>query len=297
MGVSIAMKKVWIPSILSILCLICSATVVLGKQVMADELSYVVFDQSYERLKAIDMQAKDLYEFGNYNHKQAMYHSIQKLKQLLKDDQIKRYGTSKGWQQIEEDVITMEKALVKGSLRIQWQEPLNRIMLAIDSLMQTEHGPWLQYEALLLDDLRQVKQATKRLAGDRSEAASGMLSMMKLRVERMQPAAYMVGDEFRMNELKERMDQLSAFFSETIGVKWTSKQEELLQRSISGLELTIHEVFKQSEQTMIIPIGMERTNVAAINMALLLGAFISSLLAFAGWRKYKQNPYGIKPIE
>lgn len=297
MGVNKSMKKIWVPSILCILCFICSATVVLGKQLATDELSYVVFDQSYDRLKAVDMQTKELYELGKDNHKQAMFYSIQKLKQLLADEQVKRYGTARGWQQVEADVAAIERALIGDSLKMHWQEPMNRVMLAIDALMQTERGPWLQYESLLLEDLRQVKQATKRLAGSRSEAAAGMLTMMKLRVERMQPAAYMVGDELRMYELTERMEQLHTFLIETIGVEWSSKQEELLQQSLTGLELTIHEVFKQSEQTMTIPLEIGRANLAPMNMALLMGAFIFALLAFTGWRKYKQNPYGTKPIE
>lgn len=255
-----------------------------------------VFDQSFDKLIKLDQSISQLYEFSKEKNKQAVYQSIQQIKKQLNEPQLMKYGTVSGWKHMKQDVLAAEETILNNKPSIEWREYISSLRLASDSLLQREHGPWLQYESVLLDDIRSVKIASQSTV---SPKLNGIVSHMKIfsnRASRMEAAAYMVGDEMRIIELMERNQQLSDWLSGMQGQTWTVTHQKQLDKAIEGIEVTVHALFDQATETITLPEMTTSTGLKPPMFAFIIGTIISSVLTYTAYRKYKQLPYGIKKI-
>lgn len=278
------------------ICLLYSGASVLGYSGV-DRTSDMM-DSSYTRLLKLDQSISELYAQGNESHKQAAYKTLQNIKKQLNNTELLRYGTVTAWKQMKQDVLTIEQAIINNEPNVVWREPISSLLLASDALLQDEHGPWLQYESVLLDDLRSIKTTSASTISNnkKTNAVIAQLTIFGQRVDRMQTAAYMVGDEMRMTELQLRSDQLNRFFKDGTQVTWTPQQFKEIETAISNVEETIHTLFAQAEETITVPVVSASSGWNPTTLALLIGALISGLLTFTAYRKYKQAPYGVKKV-
>jgi len=250
-------------------------------------------DKGKVRLIKLEQTIAELYEQGNASHKQEVYRLIQSLKHQLDEPKLLQYGTVNAWTMMKGDVLTVEKALINRESGIVWREPINRLRLAVDSLLQAEQGPWLQYEALLLDDIQSIRRVSHSKRDNKVELTNIYVEKLFERIGRMEMAAYMVGDEQVMSQLLKRADMLHHFIiSHEDG--WNQSQHKNLVTMLDSMELTVHALFAQATGTITVPVVTVPTGVNSTSFALLIGAIISGFLAFAGYRKYKQEPYGVK---
>ncbi|HIW32671.1 MAG TPA: hypothetical protein IAA29_07780 [Candidatus Paenibacillus intestinavium] len=287
--------KIVLLALFCIICLLSSGASVLG---YSDNRTSDVDDPSYARLLKLDRSISELYAEGNESHKQAAYKTVKNIKNQLNQPQLLRYGTATAWKQMKQDVLAIEEGIVNNKPNVIWREPISSLLLASDALLQAEHGPWLQYESVLLDDLQSIRKATILTVppDDKTKYVIAHLTIFQQRVDRMQTAAYMVGDELRMAELLQRTLQLNGFFEEASQVTWTPQQAKEIETAINNIEETIHTLFAQAEETITVPIVDASSGWNPTTLALLIGAFISGLLTFTAYRKYKQAPFGVKKV-
>lgn|GEM_PF-1482627 len=288
--------KIILLALFCMICLLSSGASVLG---YTDTLGTSDDkDLSYTLLLKLDRSISELYTEGNDSHKQAAYKTLQNIKNQLNNIELLQYGTVTAWKQMKQDVLTIEQGIINNEPNVVWRGPISSLLLASDALLQAEHGPWLQYESVLLDDLQSIRRSSaSTISNDKkTNAVIAQLTIFKQRVDRMQTAAYMVGDEMRMTELLQRTDQLSGFFRDTSQVTWTSQQFKEIESAIHNIEETIHTLFAQAEETITVPVVSASSGWNPTTLALLIGALISGLLTFTAYRKYKQAPYGVKKV-
>lgn len=288
--------KIFLLALFCIICTLSSGAFVLGYS-GTDRTSDTV-DSSYARLLKLDRSISELYTQGNESHKQAAYKTVQNIKNQLNQPQLLRYGTATAWKKMKQDVLAVEQSIITNKPNAVWREPISALLLASDALLQDEHGPWLQYETVLLDDLQSIRAATILTvpAKDKTKYVMAHLTIFKQRVARMQTAAYMVGDEMRMTELLQRTLQLNDFFEDASQVTWTPQQAKEIETAMNNIEETIRTLFAQAEETITVPVVNVSSGWTPTNLALLMGALVSGLLTFTAYRKYRQAPYGVKKV-
>lgn len=282
--------RTWIMACLCVCCIIGTAATVFGK-----DLSILPNEHSAaeKRLVKLENTIAELYKQSNDYHKQEVFRLLQSLKHQLDEPELLQFGTANAWIMMKSDVLAAEKALVAGKAGIVWREPVNRLRLAVDALLQAEHGPWLQYESLMLDDLQSIRRASRSSQTHAPEMTAIYVEKLFERIGRMEVAAYMVGDEEQMNQLLKRSELLKNFMI-LHPDGWTQEQQSRLMAIVDQLELSVHALFAQAEETITVPAVSMPTGINPTSFALFIGAIISGFLTFAGYRKYKQEPYGVK---
>lgn len=281
--------RIVIMSCVSLICFFSMLAIVFGKV----EAKVEQLDKGAVRLIKLEQTIAELYEQGNASHKQEVYRLIQSLKHQLNEPELLQYGTANAWTMMKSDVLTVEKALINREAGIVWREPINRLRLAVDSLLQAEQGPWLQYEALLLDDIQSIRRVSQSKRDNKVELTNIYVEKLFERIDRMEMAAYMVGDEQVMTQLLKRADTLQHFIT-SHNDGWNQSQHKSLVTILDGMELTVHALFAQATGTITVPVVTAPVGINQTSFALFIGTIISGFLAFAGYRKYKQEPYGVK---
>ncbi|MFC6332259.1 sporulation protein YpjB [Paenibacillus septentrionalis] len=279
--------------ILTCLCVVClmgMTATVFGNQA---NWTHDPQNEAAARLMKLEHTIAELYEQGNASHKQEVYRLIQSIKHQFNQPELLKFGTVNAWKMMKSDVVNVEQALINGESGIVWREPINRLRLAVDSLLQSEQGPWLQYESLLLDDIKSIRKASHLNRDNTVELTSIYVQKLFEHIGRMEMAAYMVGDEEVMNQLWKRAELLKHFMkSHENG--WNQAQHKDMITILDGMELSVHALFAQAEETITVPTVTVPSNIHATGFAFFIGTIISGFLAFASYRKYKQEPYGVK---
>lgn len=281
--------RILIMACISIICFYGTLATVFGKVEARAEHP----DKGTARLIKLEQTIAELYKQGNASHKQEVFRLIQSLKHQLDEPELLQYGTANAWTLMKGDVLTIEKALINRESGIVWREPISRLRLAVDSLLQAEQGPWLQYESLLLDDIQSIRRVSHSNRDNKVELTKIYVEKLFERIDRMEMAAYMVGDERVMTQLLKRADMLHHFIA-SHEEGWNQAQHKSLVTILDGMELTVHALFAQATGTITVPVVTAPIGVNPTSFALFIGAIISGFLAFAGYRKYKQEPYGVK---
>lgn len=285
--------RVIIPLILCVVMTIGSAGAAWGSMLPVAVPAAIPGGEAYNQLLRLDEIAAALYDAANDNNRQAGYIQLQKLFRLIDRDAQSSYGSEAGWSIIREDAALIEHALEKGVAGSGWLYLAARIRLAVDAAVHQERALWLQYESLLLDDVVRVKQAWKRQSGDNPAAARAMMHSLIAHVERIEPASRMSGSLARAQQLKERAvytDKLLEAYRDT-----GEGNAAEIDASIRALEHAVLTLFQDAEGAQSVPAIASPATSNPIGWALFLGAVISAVLAYSGWRKYKQNPFDIKP--
>lgn len=281
--------RIWIMAFLCLFCTLGTAATVFGKDArVPDEGS-----AARQRLLTLEKTIADLYKQSNDSHKQEVYRLLQSLKHQLNEPQLLQYGTANGWIMMKNDVLAVEKALIEQKAGIVWREPVIRLRLAVDALLQAEHGPWLQYESLMLDDLQSIRRASRSDKAYAPETTAIYVEKLFERMSRMEIAAFMVGDEDQMKQLLKRSELLQSFMA-VHQDGWNQEQQRRLMTIVDNIELSVHALFAQAEETITVPAVTVPVGMNTTSFALLIGAIISGILTFTGYRKYKQVPYGVK---
>ena len=252
-------------------------------------------DRPNEALLRVEAASEKLYAAAYSGNRQEAYRHAQRLRQLLNDEQLYVYGTADGWSAMAGDAAAMERALAAGAPVTAWIEEASRIRLAADAMVRPESALWLQYEKLLAEDVMRLKQDFKRHSGSAADAASARLNVLRDHARRVEPAAIAAGSGLRMRELTERISYSGRLLKSVHGQP-SGGDVRSIEQSFGALELAIRGIFESrgadgSQSAVAVPSVSH-----PIRWALFMGAFISAVLSYAGWRKYKNNPYGVKPL-
>lgn len=285
-----------IPLIVCLIMTAGSATVVWGGS--SPEWSYTLLsaDSPYRQLYKLDETATALYTAAYADNRQAAYAELQQLDKLLSNTMLHEYGTPEGWALLTEDTTAIEHALTRGLHLHSWMEQAVRVRLGVDALVGGNGALWLQYEGLLQDDLVSVRKALKRQTDDSAVAARAMLNELNQHARRIEIAAIYAGDSIRMNELLARITYTDRLLESLIGLDSNVGRIEEVEKSLSGIESAINGVFLPYEDAFALPAASVPAAPHPLQWSLFLGTIISAVLTWTGWRKYKQNPYGVKRL-
>ncbi|MFD0586929.1 sporulation protein YpjB [Paenibacillus sp. GCM10027627] len=286
-------SRFWIPFVVCLVLTFGSAGIVWGGAIPSGNNSFLFTDRPYEELFRMDETATALYTAANTNNRQLAFAELQKLKRHFNNEMLRGYGTLPGWLALEQEWNAIEHALASGVKHSLWIEHAVRIRLGTDSLIAGNQALWLQYEKLLLDDIANVRQTWRAQSSDPALASAAMLQGLEMHATRIEAAASFSGDTLRMEELSERIRYTKQLLLSKNKMA-RANNGAAVESSIHAMENAINGIFSNAQAVSVEPIVTTAAFFSPVKWAFFLGTFISAVLSWTGWRKYKQRPYGIK---
>jgi hypothetical protein len=98
-----------------------------------------------------------------------------------------------------------------------------------------------------------------------------------------------------MNELLHRISYSNRLLEAAAHGKSNTDPVQI-EQSFDGIQAAISGVFLHYEDALAIPIADSSALGHPLQWSLILGTIISAVLAWSGWRKYKERPYGVKKL-
>lgn len=282
-----------IPFVVCIVMTIGYANLVWGSGASLQAFASRLTPDPSKQVQRMDNIASSLYEAAYTNNRQAAYQYVQQLQQLVDGELKYAAGNAEGWQAVERDANTIEKTLVKGSLGTSWFVEAARIKLTADALARPNNALWLQYEKIMLDDISRVEKAWKRQTDDGAIAARAVMISLEKHADRIKPAVSMMYGSKHETELMERIQYTNRLLEAS---RKDKNNVASINRSMLELKDTLTRMFNQNQLEADVPVVAAVPISNPLRWTLLLGAFISAILTYTGWRKYKENPFGVKPI-
>lgn len=282
-----------IPFVVCIVMTIGYANLVWGSGASLQAFASRLTPDPSKQVQRMDNIASSLYEAAYTNNRQAAYQYVQQLQQLVDGELKYAAGNAEGWQAVERDANTIEKTLVKGSLGTSWFVEAARIKLTADALARPNNALWLQYEKIMLDDISRVEKAWKRQTDDGAIAARAVMISLEKHADRIKPAVSMMYGSKHGTELMERIQYTNRLLEAS---RKDKNNVASINRSMLELKDTLTRMFNQNQLEADVPVVAAVPISNPLRWTLLLGAFISAILTYTGWRKYKENPFGVKPI-
>ncbi|MHA7963482.1 sporulation protein YpjB [Paenibacillus sp. CAU 1782] len=285
------------PLILCILLTLASSWSVWIRPINAGHL-----DQSpgghHIQLQVMNNTASDLYAAALSNERHLAYNRLMKLKQQTEAGMLRGFGTEAGWVALDNEMTETEALLLSGSPSRAWAEGAARIALAADAMSSGSGGLWLQYEKLLEDDLAAIRKAWKRSAGDPAAAAAARLNSFSAHAGRIAPAALMAGSAQATEQLLRSISEAAALLDAKMAGTADERRLQLaVEAAFVSMENASSAMFEgEAYRSSVQPISASAGRPDVMQWALFLGTLISAVLTWTGWRKYKQNPFGVKTL-
>lgn len=250
----------------------------------------------YAELQKMNADAAALYAEAHANNRQSAYMLLLKVKNQAADIMLRSFGSKSGWDKLDLELSAAEESLSAGKQSHEWMENAARIALAADALASGSGGLWLQYEKLLEDDMVVLRRAWKRGSGEPS-AAAAILNGVSAHAGRVEAAASMAGSPEHAERLISEISRLEARLNALAsGASDTSRLTLAVEASFLSMEEEIARMFAGAAYDSAFKPVTAAERPGLLQWALFLGTVISAVLTWAGWRKYKQNPFGVKPL-
>ncbi|RCW51084.1 sporulation protein YpjB [Paenibacillus prosopidis] len=282
-----------VPFVICIVMTIGSAGAVWGDSAALSPYISILSTSPYKQLTRLDETANALYEAANTDNRQAGFLHVQQLERMIKGELKGKSGKMEGWAAIEQDARAIEQTIRSSETSSGWLKEAARIRLATDALVRPEHALWLQYESIMLDDLSRVEKAWKRQTGDGAIAARATMNSLQEHAERIEPAISMIYGSMHGAELNERI----RYTNQLLETKKSSPLNEvMINHSLKALNTAIVKMFDHSGRAEVMPAVAPLATSNPLSWTFFLGAIISAVLTYSGWRKYKNNPFGVKPL-
>jgi sporulation protein YpjB len=282
-----------IPFVLCIVMTIGYVNLVWGSGAALQAYATMLTPDPGKQVQRLDDIASSLYEAAYTNNRQAAYQYVQQLQQMVDGELKYSSGNADGWVAVEKDARAIEKALVNGSIGTSWFLEAARLKLASDALARPENALWLQYEKIMLDDISRVEKAWKRQTDDGAIAARAVMISLEQHAKRIKPAVSILYGSKHEAELTERIQYTNRLLEASRNDKNNNAR---INRSLLELKETLVRLFNQNQLEADVPVVAAVPISNPLRWTLFLGAFISAILTYTGWRKYKTNPFGVKPL-
>jgi len=255
--------------------------------------SAVIADDEAKLLERMNESAAALYEAAYTDNRQSAFLYLQRLQRQLDTLADNGWSDRIEWRSLREDTDAIERSLAKGKPFAEWLNAAARLKLTLDAAVLKERALWVNYEKVMYDDLDRLNKAWSRQSIDRSSAALAALKSLEEHAGRIQPAAAAVVGERSAAELMERVRHTKSLLAANEqGISNASQ----IDRSLKALGATIERVFKTVKQDELPAAALPAAAGNPLSWSFFLGAVISAVLTYTGWRKYKHTPYGVKPL-
>ncbi len=281
------------PMVICIVMTIGSVGTVWASHLSHGSSMLVLASDPYKKLIRLDEIASSLYIAAYTNNRQSGYNQVQQLQGMLDAGLSFLPGYHEGWALLEGDAQFIRETLLSGTTRTGWLLEAARIRLATDALIRQEHALWLQYERLMQDDMLRVQRAWKRPTGDGAVAARAAMNSLQEHHERIAPTLALLYGSHYSEEMKERIRYTNQLLEATTV---SAANEAMVNHSLKALNESITRLFDQNGRREALPAIAPFAAANPVKWTLFLGAVISAVLAYSGWRKYKADPFGVKPL-
>ncbi|MGG4142818.1 sporulation protein YpjB [Paenibacillus algorifonticola] len=247
-----------------------------------------------ELMRRFEEAAHSLYKASYADNRQAGYKYVQQLERLLPQLETGIEGRPAGWAKLQQSIRAVSDELLSKKQSVAWMESSARIHLTADAMLRPASGLWMQYERVMLEDVSRVRKAWKRPYEERADAARAVMDNLSAHLALVEGPAFMLRPEGRAKELQERIRYTNVLLS--AGPK-DQAQAGRVDEALTQLGAAVSRLFTDKPQTIVEePALAPPASANPVSWTLLLGAIIMAVLAYKSWRKYKQQPYGIKPL-
>lgn len=240
-----------------------------------------------------DETAESLYNAAKQSNRQAGYLYIQQLRMMMSKQLQQTWRGSEGWDLMERSAAEVEEALAAGKPEADWLAGAARLRLAADVMRRPEAPLWFSYETVMRDDMNKVIKAWNRTDGQNAESARATLQTLAVHLDRIEAAAKLQQDPGKINEAKAKLAYTARLLE---AGKRDNAQTEWTSAALAELKIEILRIFEGTPAAEPLPAVAPIHAGHPVYWMLLLGAIIAGALAFAGYRKYKGQPYGVKPF-
>ncbi|ANY68896.1 hypothetical protein BBD42_22250 [Paenibacillus sp. BIHB 4019] len=247
-----------------------------------------------ELMRRFEEAALSLYKASYADNRQAGYKYVQQLERLVPQLETGIEGRPAGWAKLQQSIRAVSDELLSKKQSSAWMEASARIHLTADAMLRPASGLWMQYERVMLEDVSRVRKAWKRPYEERANAARAAMDNLSAHLALVEGPAFMLRPEGRAAELQERIRYTNVLLS--AGPK-DQAQAGRVDEALTQLGAAVSRLFTDKPQAVVEePALAPPASANPVSWTLLLGAIIMAVLAYKSWRKYKQQPYGIKPL-
>lgn len=283
------MRRVIIPALLSLAMLLGSVASVWADSASTSQANLVAPETAIR----FDRTAELLYRAARESNRQAGYLYVQQLRGMM-DKQMKRLPLSEaGWAIVERSAAEIEYKLSNGKPGSDWLSDAARIRLAADAIVRPEAPLWHSYETVMRDDLERVVKAWNRMDGRGAESARAAIDLLAVHYDRIEAAVKLQADPAKADGLKERIAYTTGLLEAD---KRQEAQPDWTNQALADLETSLSVLFEGTAAAEPLPAVAPIHAGHPVSWILMLGSVIMGVLAYVGYRKYKQQPYGIKPF-
>ncbi|GFN30673.1 sporulation protein YpjB [Paenibacillus xylaniclasticus] len=240
-----------------------------------------------------------LYEAAVDGNRQLAYRAVQQVSLLLQSSLGRIGGTAQGWQLVEQYTASMLDKLKAGATAVKWRPDAVRIKLAVDAAEADESGMpqtamWLQYKPVISEDIARVKLALDQQSKEAFASARASLNILSERTERIAGAAVMANKQTHIQSLNDGIAYAARLLDAGQRGELTRRlSNQLLNPAEAAAARLFDTEWQAADQQApaMAPIG----GGVPHRWILGLSSFISGLLAYVSWRKYKSSPYHVIP--
>jgi hypothetical protein len=243
-----------------------------------------------DRLDRLELLTRSFYLAAVEGNRQLAYASLLRIEDAAESPELRAIGEPAGWSRIDATIAAARKALVRERDVSAWREEASRLLLAVDALAPGRESLWLGYGRLIGDDLDRMRRGWQRGGREGAEAAAVSLRLMKERVERLEAAAALnrpLPAVMRLGERIRYAEKLLGAAAETGEANrvWIEESFDAIGRAAE--ELFGPEAVRSSARPADDP---SPAWIAA------LSAILCAALGYAGYRKYRQDRWGITSV-
>jgi len=288
--------RIIIPFVITVMmtigCIAAAASGTNHSYITASSSAVIAGDES-KLLERMNESAAALYEAVYADNRQAAFLYLQRLQRQLDAMADNGWSNEPKWHSLREDTEAIAYSLAKGKPLAEWINAVARLKLTMDAAVLKERALWVNYEKVMQDDFDRLNKAWSRQTIDRSSAALAAMKSLEEHAERIKPAAASVVGERSAAELMERIRHTKSLLAANEqGISNASQ----IDKSLGALAATIEMLFKTVKQNELPAAALPVAAGNPLSWSFFLGAVISAVLTYTGWRKYKHTPYGVKPL-
>lgn len=241
------------------------------------------------RLDRLELLAQSFYLAAVEGNRQLAYASLLRIEEAAASAELRMLGEPAGWSRFDGRLAAARKALARGRNPSVWREEASRLLLAVDALSPGRGSLWLEYGRLFGDDLDRMRRGWQRGGKEGAAAAAASLRLMKERAERLEAAAALARPLPAVQLLLERIRYAERLL---VAAQAGAANRSWVEQSFDGIEQAAEELF--GPEAMSSPaIAGDHPSAAWIAS---MTAILIAALGYAGFRKYRQDRWGINTV-
>jgi hypothetical protein len=241
-------------------------------------------------LDRLELLARSFYLAAVEGNRQLAYASLLRIEDAAASAELRMLGEPAGWSRFDGSLAAARKALARDRDPSVWREEASRLLLAVDALSPGRESLWLEYGRLVGDDLDRMRRGWQQGGKEGAAAAAASLRLLKERAERLETAAALARPLPAVQLLLERIRYAERLLA---AAQAGDANRGWIEQSFDGIEQAAAELFGSEAMQSAAIAGVDPPAAWIASMA----AILISALGYAGYRKYRQDRWGINSVK